>query len=438
LKIPNIHSYIVTIKDDTSFIDNKIPTLKFPGELPYTIIQGINGSKLSAQDYIDLNIGKDPDWKVKEGVFDIIQTDWWEHEVYDGELGCAISHVKAWETAYNDGVDYALILEDDFKYKSQTPWEEVFEIIPNYDLTYLGRVKVRKQVPETPVLGHSDWVIPSYSFNTSSYILSKEAIKILVEEYVPIFRHNLITPDEFLNIADRKTPRTDILEKYKHLPVLSVIAPLIEYIGQSSTGEGVIVSKPKIYNDNNVKEWKDNYLSPSLNLVNYPYIIENLSQEIYTHPLFTSQFCKELLEVSVKDPWEIVDNYLVQSLDKLGLNKVINKVIGSYLLNLWDGIWNIKPRTLNWQTTKSYIILSTQNSPIGGFQHDECDIKLEVRLNEYQFGNKVFPKYKFTTPELRVGDALIYPGKITHKSGYKPSTTKICNLVSYINLNKNG
>lgn len=430
--IPNIHSYIVTIKDDTSFIDKKIPDLKFPGDLPYTIIQGINGSKLSSQDYIDLDIAKDPNWKVSEGDLDLIQPDWWEHEVYDGELGCAISHVKAWETAYKDGHDYALILEDDFKYKSQTPWEEVFKIIPNFDLTYLGRVKIHKEKEETPIPNHPNWVDPVYSFNASSYILSKQALKILVEQYVPIFRHNLITPDEFLNIADRKTDRIDILKKYQHLPPLSVVAPLIEYIGQSSTGEGVIVTKPEIYNDD--ETWNKKYLSPFLFSINYPYIIEELSQEIYTHPLFTPQFCTELLKVSTNEPWLLTDNYLVQSLDKLGLNKLVNKVIEDYLLELWSNVWNLESYDVNWETTKSYIILSNPNSPIGGLQHDNCDIKLEIKLNEYELGNKIFPKYKFITPSLNVGDALVYPGNVTHKCGYRPSPTQICNLVSYINI----
>ena len=68
--------------------------------LPYERISAIYGKDLSQEE---------KDKRVNRLIFKITQ----RREVKDGEIGCYLSHLKAWQTFLKSKASYALILEDD-------------------------------------------------------------------------------------------------------------------------------------------------------------------------------------------------------------------------------------------------------------------------------------------------------------------------------------
>lgn len=58
-------------------------------------------------------------------------------------VGCALSHIKAWKKIYNNGHEYALVLEDDIIIKSNSLIDDLHHLVNNYipddfDICYLG------------------------------------------------------------------------------------------------------------------------------------------------------------------------------------------------------------------------------------------------------------------------------------------------------------
>ena len=64
---------------------------------------------LLAEDLAKFGVKKHPRWKID------INNDWWNREVTDGEVGCALSHVDTWVDAYARDMEITMILEEDFK-----------------------------------------------------------------------------------------------------------------------------------------------------------------------------------------------------------------------------------------------------------------------------------------------------------------------------------
>jgi GR25 family glycosyltransferase involved in LPS biosynthesis len=131
---------------------------------------------------------------------------WWNRPFKLGEIACSISHIMAWQIASkNEG--NTLILEDDAVFLES--YNEQLELIKkeanslSYDLFYLGR----NDIGNNWEMITEHICIPSYSYRTHAYIISKSLANILGETS---YRYNLIPVDEYLPTLYCKHPRQDI------------------------------------------------------------------------------------------------------------------------------------------------------------------------------------------------------------------------------------
>jgi len=124
-----------------------------------------------------------------------------------GEIGCAVSHYKAWEIISKDpSVNSALILEDDAQF-SPDFMEQIMRIsnkaqnLP-WELFYLGRKKVSSKEEEVIV---DDIVVPEFSYWCLSYVVSKlGSVKLTQSKFLEA----LIPADEFVPIMIDKSNST--------------------------------------------------------------------------------------------------------------------------------------------------------------------------------------------------------------------------------------
>lgn len=119
----------------------------------------------------------------------------------DGQIGCGMSHIKAWQKIIDDGVSAAIIMEDDvklvdgFKSRLDVAWREVPK---DFDLTYVGCLVGCDPSGNDGILSHilagfpftqkgNAWkrvsehvFIPKFALGTHCYIVSRAgAFKLL-------------------------------------------------------------------------------------------------------------------------------------------------------------------------------------------------------------------------------------------------------------------
>ncbi len=117
------------------------------------------------------------------------------HELTHGEIGCALSHIKLYEKIQKEGIEQALILEDDAYMLSITP--EIIEALPKkdkYEIIYLYHGKAKKY-PFKRSLPHG-YQLVRYRYPTRNsrrfitgavaYIVNASAAEKLLQQAYPI------------------------------------------------------------------------------------------------------------------------------------------------------------------------------------------------------------------------------------------------------------
>lgn len=108
-----------------------------------------------------------------------------------GELGCYLSHVHCWQKIIAEDLDYALILEDDFKLsESFNDFEHLFAKLENWDY-----VRIAYPIKETPSVARvkitDDYDLIYYKkvpINTLAQAVSKAGAKKLLANSKRVFR----------------------------------------------------------------------------------------------------------------------------------------------------------------------------------------------------------------------------------------------------------
>jgi len=176
-----------------------------PNGAPYYFIEAVDGRKLlsTKQGRESYGISLYDGWNIGKN-------EWWSRNVTSGEAGGMCSHIKVWEDAYENGYENILVLEDDFNPNESFDFN-LLETISGYDLVFLSRIL---QSSHSGVYdmdwGDPNFVKPGYSYQTHSYVLSKEGIRKLVETNVNTLKKNIIVSDEFLPATYTWHPREDI------------------------------------------------------------------------------------------------------------------------------------------------------------------------------------------------------------------------------------
>lgn len=137
-----------------------------------------------------------------------------------GEVGCAISHIKAWEIVAKQN-EPMMIFEDDAVILDNYDEEYYESLTKEYNLIYINRIENN---PDKVTSIDDKIEIPSYPYNLTAYILTPSAAKILIntnfstsiipaDEYVPLMLGHLkpcALKEDSVSQAARDILATDI------------------------------------------------------------------------------------------------------------------------------------------------------------------------------------------------------------------------------------
>lgn len=207
--------YIVSLDWDTDSVQGILDVVNqvgLPYGIPYEVL-GIQGSELTKHHMSLMGVKLYDDWNLNNGnvVIDDSKNRFWQRDVTQGEVGCALSHISIWEDAYKNQYENILVYEDDIVFKDTMDWNQFDKVrTMNYDLFYLGRLIQDgfDNVVDKPI---DDMICkPGYSYQTHAYMLSKKGIKKLVQNHLPTYKSMLFPVDEFLPSLYCRTPRTEL------------------------------------------------------------------------------------------------------------------------------------------------------------------------------------------------------------------------------------
>lgn len=176
----------------------------------YTIIDAVDGN--TELDKYDFKLM--PNW------IDPIH----KREINVGEIGSFLSHYFTWKYIIDHNITSALIIEDDCIFMD-TFNHEIENILDcdtqMYDYFTLGRKKLNNLYnlgPEIDII--YNYVIPKYSRNTHSYILTNSGAKILSNELVI---NNIIPVDDYISIMYDSFPFAKYSDYFKNMPKLRAL-----------------------------------------------------------------------------------------------------------------------------------------------------------------------------------------------------------------------
>lgn len=406
-------------------VAKKIDELGMPYSVGWEMVQGFDGT---SGDILDGH-STYPFWNLGTWHWN----DWWKRDVTGGEAGCGISHMIIWNKIIEEGVNTALILEDDFV--SVKPLTN--PVLPNleWDIAFLGRHAID---PNNEVNLHSQWVTPLSSYNTHAYAIKRSAVLTLTKDYN--FKQNLIPPDEFLTASYTKHRRPDIASLFP--PKLKAIAPISNFIEQERPHEesmtepknenvNLMKNNPKTYfeilDDSDWDLWKSKYLNETISKGEYDLMIDDIGNNIYEFPLFTEKFCKEAVGLAeARNKWtkDRHDFYPTNDvlLPEIGLDHIYSRVLKEIVYPLCMHLWELEGIGWDEMSSENFIArYTTDRQSHLSLHHDFSHITMIVKLNdEFDGGGTWFPKYKTLSNPSLVGTATIHPGMITHKHGARP------------------
>ena len=133
---------------------------------------------------------------------------------------------------------------------------------------------------------------------------------------------------------------------------------------------------------------------------------------------FTPHFCEYIIAAAEgqewgsnkKDRYKTQDVYLEDAIPGLyeGINLQLEHRIWPAVVDYWD-IDEVNTETI-------FVVKYSMDSQTSlELHHDESFISGSVKLNDkYEGGLLEFPRQKFTNEDIKVGQLICWPGKITH------------------------
>jgi len=186
---------------------DKIYVINLPGRLDRKNICEEQAKKYNLDlNYVDAIDGRDLDLDLllKEGIIDKVFYDPHGTCCTMGTYGCSMSHIKAWQQAYDDGVEVSLFLEDDFfvspfidynqmlsqkDYIMDVDWDVLFlgkhrRFVKGYDINSL-MVKTTEDWLDTEVATRKEDTGLEY-WGAHAYLVRRKTIKYLLDNYIPV------------------------------------------------------------------------------------------------------------------------------------------------------------------------------------------------------------------------------------------------------------
>ncbi|WP_271781991.1 hypothetical protein [Aquimarina algiphila] len=193
-----------------------------------------------------------------------------------------------------------------------------------------------------------------------------------------------------------------------------------------------------IFDCNDWPLWTEKYIHPMAYSENKNIMIEEVGPDIIQFPLFTEEFCDELISFlkTKKNTTNQITDYNEISIMDLGLFEAYQKAFIDYIHPYIYEHWRLASDTY-WSIGHTFISkFDDQLKSNLGFHHDESMVTLNVLLSDsddFEGGGTFFKKCNKTISPKKKGWVIAHPGSITHLHSVKPieSGTRY-NLVSYL------
>lgn len=446
---PNIellskYTYVITL-DNQRKPEYDLELSKANIQTPkYQIHPAVDGRLVDTQ-YLEMNDIELYPWAIKS------DNDWWNRDMFPGEIGCAISHFQVWNDIVNKNLPYALILEDDFKSTNISLTQDLLNLFPiNWDMVYLGRNPLRHEpnnkyndINEYTTI-HNSIVIPDASYNMHAYMLSNSGARKLLQQN---FNHMLMPVDEFIQCTYCKHDRVDLHYIWNDSYVYAVKHDIFQ---QSSTRESsqtltlhtdYSVYKPEVINyditttEVNIfdyftkpEQWVKKYLQPGVVDMDMQLLIDEPISNVFSFRLFTPQFCNEIIQhAEQQGTWTTDRHYFYPTTDMLlsqiNFNTIYDDIIFKYVEPVIKNCYQLDGGCWDKMNNENFIAKYTSSTQSQlKIHHDASDISALVNLsdvNDYEGGGTYFPKYNAVHRPPQ-GTVSIHPGNITHKHGARP------------------
>lgn len=182
---------------------NTSMTKKFPNAVRISAIDGSNETPNSI-----LPLRADVSWRDPSS----------NRRLTEGEVGCALSHLKAWKICASLNKPL-VIFEDDVEVLEPNYQHLLSLYADEYDFLYLGYKDMQGECPAI----NEHLKLPKFTYWACGYYLTPKVAKILINYY----RHNFIIPTDEVIPAILNIHRNPLLNKNYNLKVASFIKPLV-------------------------------------------------------------------------------------------------------------------------------------------------------------------------------------------------------------------
>ena len=435
-------TYIINLNSTNEEIIKKLKKIKWNNDINYYILPAVNGWEVVK------NQLKSP--------FNFTLANWWKlnnntnhfynRDITPGEAGCMLSHYQCIKSAYDDGFETILILEEDFIPTSNFPTKEELDNVPDdWSILYLDR----NALWENELVVNKDVIQTGYTYNTHAYLVSRKGMKEILDS--PIL-DNIIASDEFLSAINGTSDRLDAVDVFYNSNFKSY-ALNGGYFNQSSNSnssstefnpismnltphitEEVLsfpsLSTPNILDDSDWGVWCNKYIHPMVRKGEYDLLVDEPLVNCYEFPFFTKEFCDEIILLAETKEWTknrhefypTTDNLL----EVLGMGEIYTRLLNEFVRPL--AIWAYGLEGTSWDVLRdeSFIIRYKANEQSHlSLHHDYSNLTTLVNLNpgEFEGGGTYFPKYKTLSNPKQIGTMTLHPGNITHKHGARPVTS---------------
>lgn len=212
-------TFIISLKHETArrqYMENVLNTINITD---FSFIDAVYGMT----DLHKYNFKVMPDW------VDPIE----KRKINVNEIGCFLSHYSIWKQIINNNIDVALILEDDcvFKDDFNTKFTEILQIdTTTYDYFTLGRNRNNNLYSLGPeIVIENYYVIPKYSYNAHSYLLTNAGAKILANDLALEY---IIPVDEYIPLMHDSFPFPKYSDYFKNMKKLRAIGLVNDIVSQ--------------------------------------------------------------------------------------------------------------------------------------------------------------------------------------------------------------
>ena len=343
------------------------------------------------------------------------------------ETSMAIGHWHAWQKALEEKCRAVLVLEEGF-----LPAADHYNVLDTdepWEMIYIGRSSYGSDA----LLGHGGLVRPGYSDGSVGYIIKQTGIHTLLASG---YDRHLISPGEFLTAMHDSHPEDEIAHLFSGR--LSVLAPMKNLIERDAAwnmtlenGATYTPLHPQLYDafGKGETQWIRKYLNTQLVQKEFDLICDEPIDNVYTFPIFTPLFCKELIEEAEHyGQWMSYRGKNNPPMDMLlssiGFNHVYTHMIKKFLFPLFYHKYQLQGKAWSSLNSQNFIVryIAEQQGHLG-LHNDGSYISMVVALNTgYEGGGTIFPKFKKLIHHDQPGFAAIHPGMIGYLHGARPVT----------------